>query len=238
MILSKSRFIHEAELKAGDEIMLSADESHHLAHVMRLKVGEAVEVVNGRGALALGRVASASAKGARISLDAVSAQGAASRITIAFGVPKPPAMEFILRRATEVGVGAFQPLVTRHSLRLSEWNERRWSKIIHEVCKQCQELRFPELLAPVKLESWLGARPAGRCAVLFDEEDRATRAPLPTTATGYDLLVGPEGGWSPEETALLKAAGAVVYGLGRNRLRAEMAALVGAALIKRDIGEI
>lgn len=232
------RFIHEDALVAGTEITLSTEEAHHLTHVLRLEPGEKVEVVDGRGTLAVAEVVTAGKKGASVQLLAVSTHPPLSRITIAFGVPKPPALEFILRRATEIGVESFQPLLTRHSLRMSEWNDRRWSKIVLEVCKQCQELNFPRLHAPVAMDKWLAARPAGRALIFFDETDRAAQAKLVTDASGYDLLVGPEGGWAPEEITSVRAQAAHSYGLGRNRLRAEMAALIGAALVKKDLGEI
>jgi 16S rRNA (uracil1498-N3)-methyltransferase len=236
--MSRSRFIDGGAWQSGAELALSLEESHHLIHVMRLPAGAPIEVVDGAGRRAEAIVVSTSGGVARVRIGAIEQGPPASRVEIAFGIPKPAALEFILRRATEVGVAAFRPLVTRHSLRLAEWNERRWGKIVLEVCKQCQELWFPRLLPPQPLSAWLADRNAARALVLFDETDRAAHAAISAQAAGWDLAVGPEGGWSPEELAQLRSSGALSYGLGRNRLRAEMAAVAGAVLIKREIGEI
>ena len=229
----------EAPFVAGGEITLSPDESHHLVHVMRLFPGETVSLADGRGKTAVAILLTCAARGARVRVESVSESTTpSSRVRLAFGIPKPAALEFILRRATEVGVELFQPLVTQHSLAMNSWNDRRWGKIILEVCKQCQETRFPEILAPVPLERWLGAREARRLLVLCDEEQRNASRNWRNDVSGYDLLIGPEGGWSREEVAWLERSGAAVMGLGNNRLRAETAALVATVLVKKQIGEI
>jgi 16S rRNA (uracil1498-N3)-methyltransferase len=108
--------------------------------------------------------------------------------------------------------------------------------VVEEVCKQCQELHFPEVAEPKTLACWLAERDASRALVLCDENARVGGAKL--THSGVDLLVGAEGGWSEEEVEQLRAAGATGLGLGRNRLRAETATLVALALVKQRLGEI
>ena len=134
------RFLHSnAQLTAGTEAFLSAEESHHLAKVVRIRDGELIELVNGRGIVAEARVAEASSKRCRVEILSVKNGTGQSRIHVCFSIPKAAAFDFIIHRCTEIGVASFQPIVTNYSLRLHTWNEARWQKVIAEVCKQCEE---------------------------------------------------------------------------------------------------
>jgi 16S rRNA (uracil1498-N3)-methyltransferase len=232
------RFLHPDSLSPATEVTLSADESHHLARVVRIGEGETVELVNGAGFLALATVLRASPKQTRVRIERVTEDRRPPRVHLGFGLPKSTALDFILRRCTEVGVASFQPLVTQHSQSFSSWNQGRWEKIMVEVAKQCQALHFPHVIAPVPLADWLGRRMKERLLLLCDEEDRQAEIASSGSFSEIDLLVGAEGGWSRPEVDALRAAGARAFGLGRQRLRAETAALVSLALVKKLIGDL
>lgn len=230
------RFLSDSPLGEAREVTLSEEESHHLARVLRLSADAAVTVFDGRGAVAVGRIVSASPKGARIAIGPITRTAARSGVRLCFAIAKGPALEFIIRRGTEIGVAGFQPLGTRWSLKAKEWNEARWHRILVEVCKQCQDPWLPELAPARELSDWLASRETSRALVFCDEADRA--ADLGALSGGCDLLVGAEGGFSDEEREHLLAAGARRMGLGRNRLRAEMAAIAGTILLKHRLGEM
>jgi 16S rRNA (uracil1498-N3)-methyltransferase len=220
----------------GEIIRLSPEESHHIVHVLRLAAGEAISLADGKGKVAQGRLTDTSARGCHVQIESQEFVPPPFKITVAFGIPKGPALEFIIRRCTEVGIARFQPLLTQHSLHVQNWNEARWQKIIVEVAKQCQSPWFPELRPPQKLKDWLTGREIGHTFFFCHEDRRAAEATIDPKKP-VDLLVGAEGGWSREESEWIDSAGAVSLGLGRNRLRAETAALVATVQIKHEIDE-
>lgn len=231
-----SRFLFADDLAPGEEAELSAEESHHLTTVLRMREGDEIRLVNGRGRLTKAVVAKISKRKATVRAESFENVEPSSRVTLAFGIAKSAALEFILKRATEVGVAAFQPLQTHNSLRLREWNSGRWERMIAEAAKQCEELHFPRLLPPLPLEKWLSMRDHGS-GLAFCDEDRRSARTTPARDKNWDVLVGAEGGWNDEERDEILASGATVFGLGRNRLRAETAALAALILLKHEIGE-
>lgn len=227
-----------ARLVEGAEAMLSAEESHHLAKVVRIRDGDLIELVNGQGVVAKARVVDASPKRSRVEILSVKALPGQSRVHVCFSVPKAAAFDFIIHRCTELGVASFQPIITNYSLRLHSWNETRWQKVISEVCKQCEEPYFPRLHPPMSIEDWLGKRSRERTLVFCHENERETDEKFPGSPAGFDLLIGSEGGWAADESERLLAYGIIPMGLGKNRLRAEMAAVVGVTLLKQRLGEL
>ncbi len=232
------RFSCSENFGVSKSISLPSDQAQHLIKVLRLKQGDRVELVNGRGQLALASVSEIQGKRCLLTVERVETSGTPSRIRICFGVPKAAAADFLIRRTAELGVESFQPLVTAHSLHPDHFNEERWTRVIAEVSKQCQQVHFPVLLPLKNFSGWLSDRDTSRPIVLCDEALRTAQDHVPTDASGYDLLIGAEGGWSREEIDSVASQKPVKLGLGANRLRAETAALVATALLKKAVGEI
>lgn len=232
------RFVCLDVLLPGKEISLDREQSRHLTKVLRLGTGAVVEIVDGKGTVAHARVTLAHADRARVCIDQVTQVAAPSKIHIAFGISKGQALDFLVRRCTEVGVASFQPLVTQHSLRESGWNQDRWARVIAEVCKQCQSSVFPVIFSPLSLAEWLKQSAGERLRFVCDENDREQILENIAPSEGYAILTGPEGGWSALERQQFSAAGLLPLSLGTLRLRAEMAALVACVVLKTRIGEI
>ena len=232
------RFSCDVRLIPSQIVTLFPDETRHLTRVLRLGVGAEVELVSGHGELARGVVLHVRGKQCQVRVDSVTEAAFPSKITICFGIPKAQALDFLIRRLTEVEVGAFQPLLSAHSLHPESWNSKRWLRVISEVGKQSQEIRFPKMGSPVELPHFLSDREKSRGLVVCDEKNRRARPTLSAARDGYDLMIGPEGGWSEEELNLFSKNDAVPLGLGENRLRCETAALVATVLLKRAIGEL
>ncbi len=231
------RFLSATPLKTGATVTLEAEQSKHLAKVLRLEEGTVVGLIDGRGGLASARITSVHARAAQVQVIEVQTATARSKVRLCFGAPKGQALDFIFRRATELGVQSFQPLQTRFSSPVKGWNDERWASVVSEVCKQCEELFFPDVAAPLTLDVYLKQRDPKRVLVLCDENARADAAEIPVAAE-VDLLIGAEGGFHPDEVAALRSAGVLSLGLGRNRLRAETAALVALTLVKKSLHEI
>ncbi len=231
------RFLAPIPFKPGAEIELDPTQSRHLAKVLRVEQGEVVALINGLGEVALADVMTVHSKHACVRVTSVERDPFRSAIRLCFGIPKGQALDVTVRRTTELGIEGFQPLQTRYSVPVKGWKADRWATVVAEVAKQCEVLVFPQIHEPQTLEQWLRSRPAGRALVLCYEESRFDKSEL-DSGTPVDLLIGPEGGFHPDEVEALKKAGAALLGLGRNRLRAETAAIVATTLVKKQMGEI
>lgn len=218
-----NRFLSPEPLQSQVKIELDVAESHHALHVMRQVVGDSILLVDGRGGLARGVIIRAT-KQMMVVIELIEKHLPPAPQILGFGIPKTAAMEFIIRRCTEVGVSCFQPLVTDHGLVPEHFNFDRWEKIAIETCKQCERTFFPKIQPPVTLTDFLKNRDA-KTMLFYCSERRRSERPTSTCSPAFTVLVGPEGGWSERETLMLERAGGLPLGLGPHRLRVETAVL-------------
>jgi len=222
-------------------VALEGDELHHAARVSRVREGELVEVIDGRGSAAGAIVCSVSKSSVTLEIREPSLPSRESPVSIELGqaLIQPEKFELVLQKACELGVARVTPVISE---RIDTRAERvagrteRWQRILLEATKQSGRARVPELGAAEPLASLL-ARDGAR--VLFDADAPETRtiAGIPERLV---LLVGPEGGWSEAETGLARERGCEIRRLGPRRLRAEtaaIAALVVAGSLWGDLGE-
>src|SRR4051812_2378529 len=119
------RFFNDKELRSGAEIEFDSVQSHHLSKVLRLETNEAISIVDGKGSLANATLIEVHPKHSRARIRSVDRSHHRSRISLCFGIPKGQALDFIVRRVTELGVLEFQPLQTRFSSNAKGWNAER-----------------------------------------------------------------------------------------------------------------
>ncbi len=225
-----------AEL-AGESVELESAEAHHALHVLRLKVGSAVELFDGRGRWAAGRIAAARRDRATVALEAVHGpiERPAPRVHVAFAAPKGKRLDWLLEKAAELGAASLQPLRTARSVAepAGESARRRFEALCVSAIRQSRQVHLPEIRQGVPLSDLLAVGPAGRGLIGHggpDAEPLATAlADRPAELT---LLVGPEGGWTDAERADAAAAGFAPVRLGRSVLRTETAvvALLAATI--------
>jgi 16S rRNA (uracil1498-N3)-methyltransferase len=232
------------EAVSGTRVILDAEEAHHLRRVLRLRVGDLVRALDGRGRELTVRLTALGMRSAEGEILASSTPGRESplHLTLAQGLPKADKLETIIRMSTELGVAAVVPLLTARTVPagLGQGRLARWERVAREAAKQCGRAVVPAITAPVALGAWLAARdPAGLLVCLWEREpaplaERLPAAP-PARAT---LVVGPEGGLADEEVAGLAEAGALVAGLGPRVLRTETAGPVAVALLQARWGDL
>lgn len=223
-------------------LALSADESRHLAKVLRARPGEAVEAFDGNGGVFSGKIIGGDAKALAVSVEARERVPAPRcRIALAQAMPKGSLMDDVVRQATEIGVARIFPLASeRCEVKLDAARAahklERWRSIAVEACKQSGNRFLPEI-APVRTPAEFFAALAEEArgnAVLrivasletgtrFCSEIMRERVAEPPEEILW--LVGPEGDFSPEEYAAARAAGFVPARLGANVLRAVTAAV-------------
>ena len=227
----------DLDATAGD-VTLSTDESRHLRRVLRLDAGARVRVFDGHGLEMRAEVTAASKDGTRLRLlEPVAAPPELPvRITLAQAVLKHDAMDAVIRDATMLGVRTILPLVSARSVvparAASAAAVERWSRIAVAAAKQCGRATIPEIASARPFDATLASTPAPRLILVEPSagvgEPGGPSAVAPSTAT---LIVGPEGGWTPEEVAAARAADAVPWSLGPLTLRAEVAPAAGLAIL-------
>jgi 16S rRNA (uracil1498-N3)-methyltransferase len=226
-------------LTAGNAVSFSAAEARHI-HVLRLSAGTQVELADGSGTTALAElVESASGLGARL-ITVQSGTAHAARLILATAWPKGKRAAWLVEKSSELGVDRIVPVrYARSVVHKTEESESlaRLRRIAAEAAKQCgrkdepqiaEEHSFAQLLseqAPHALALLLDAHAEARLAdVLRDERVAARERPAL-------VIVGPEGGMTPEELAATTAAGIPRVRLARHILRVETAALAACAVV-------
>jgi 16S rRNA (uracil1498-N3)-methyltransferase len=214
-------------------IRLAGPEAHHLSRVMRLAAGDEVTLFDGRGAEARARI-DAIAPGV-VELTIVERFAAPESpehsLILATAVPKGERFDWLVEKATELGVARLIPLVTARSVvNPGDSKLERLRRTIVEASKQCGRSRLLELTAPIAWREMVETEMASGGAWIADPSGE------PPTVDGGErfrpriVAVGPEGGLTADELALAVEHGAKLVGLGPRILRIETAAITLAAL--------
>jgi 16S rRNA (uracil1498-N3)-methyltransferase len=234
------RLFLPAEQLTGDSIELGGEAYRHLCRVLRARVGDEVVLFDGRGTEIDARVSGIDGRRITVMLGQrrhVPAPAAA--ITLVQALPRGERMDLIVQKTTELGVARIIPVVGERSMAHPPASRsRRWQTIAEEAARQCGRADVPEILTPSGFEE--GLRVAAECPtrLVLWEDERTTplRAALPGDDRPLALLVGTEGGLSPGEISLARAAGWVTVSLGSRILRVETAAIVAVALAQSAAG--
>lgn len=203
----------------GDRVVIEGPDARHLARSLRARPGEQIEVVDPAGLMltvSLESVSSGRVEG--LIVDQREHRPEPSRrVVVAIAHLPATALELVLSRCTEVGASAFVVVQTARSVARGSRVER-WQAIVREAAMLAGRLRVPEVAGPMTLDEVV--RASANAVMLVRG---AGPMPLIGEAT---LLIGPEGGWTEEEMAMV----GVHAGLGPRNLRAETAAIVATAL--------
>ena len=218
---------------APDEIALDERSRHHVERVLRVRAGEALELVDGRGGLARARWAASGR--ARIEERLPPQPPPRDALVLAVAPPRLPRLEWLVEKACELDVSELVLLDSARAERLpGEGRLERLQRIADEALLQCRRLHRMPVRAPIGLGALL-ARPrsGGLWLARPPAPGAAGRAGLaPRAQPGLLVLVGPEGGLAADEEAAALAAGATPMALGSTTLRVETAALAMAVLAR------
>ena len=234
-----------ATLREAGEVTLGPEQSHYLARVLRLRVGDPVQLFDGQGGRCRALVQEASARAARLRVVATETPAAESplRVTLAQCVSASEKMDWTVEKAVELGAAAIQPLVSQRSVvRFDEARANRrlehWHRLIVAACMQCGRDRLPALAAPLPLADWLQGREPGASAVVLAPGAELALSDFEPLGAQVDVLVGPESGLSDDELASAQAHGFVPVGLGPRVLRTETAGLAALAVLQSRFGDL
>jgi 16S rRNA (uracil1498-N3)-methyltransferase len=234
-------------LAEGASIALDAAQANYLGNVLRLKTGDFVLVFNGRDGEWRASLASTGKRSLALTVEGrTRAQTGALDLHYLFAPLKHARLDYLVQKAVEMGASRLQPVITRHA-QVARVNLERMRANAIEAAEQCGILTLPEIGAPLALERMLAERDPARLLVFCDEEAEVkdpvaalaqARGAGPSGATPLAVLVGPEGGFAPEErSALLALPNTVRLALGPRILRADTAAVAALALVGAVLGD-
>ncbi len=246
------RFHVPALAKGSAIVTLPAAEGQHLSRVLRLRAGDAVRVFDGRGHEFMARVEEAGKRHTRVRLvEAVeAAPEPAISICVAQSVLTGDKMDSLVRDLTMLGVASIRPICsTRTEVSVAALGRsrrvERWRRVAVASAKQCGRAVVPAIADPLRLQDWLAADTSGVRLILVEPAGDVPARRSGVESAGHDglqhgisLLVGPEGGWAPEEADMACRAGFMQWTLGARTLRAEAAPVVAVTILQYRWGDL
>jgi 16S rRNA (uracil1498-N3)-methyltransferase len=235
------RLFVKSPLRAGAEIALTTDQAHYLANVLRSKTGDRVLVFNGVDGEWCARLSNVTKKAVALTAEhQTRPHEDGPDLHYLFAPIKRARVDYMAQKATEMGVSRLQPVLTRRTITERVKTERLQANAI-EAAEQCGILRVPEVAAPAKLDALLEEWDADRL-LIFADEAAAMSSPLEVLEAQdrkpLAVLIGPEGGFEPEERAmLLRQPFVIPVSLGPRIMRADTAAVACLALVNAILGD-
>jgi 16S rRNA (uracil1498-N3)-methyltransferase len=234
---SLPRLFVDRELGAGDPVTLDGPPAHYLANVLRLTAGAKVKLFDDRSGEWLARIEEAGRK--RVSLELVQhlrPREDVPDLWLMFALLKRGPTDWLIEKATELGVARLMPVVTQRTV-ADRVKIERLRAISIEAAEQCDRTALPRIDEPVKLSALMKDWPADRALLFADETGGAPFSAL-ASAGSAAILIGPEGGFTDEERAATRALPSVQpVSLGPRILRAETAALAALSLWMSAAGD-
>ena len=238
--MSLRRFLVAPGDLAAETLDLDKTEANHARKVLRLGVGDHVQLLDGRGKRAEAEIIKLGREGMTCTVLRVEdAEPLKPRLVLCPGLAKGPAMDFMAAKLTELAVDQIRPFMARRSepkIKDAATRLDRWRRLAGQALKQCGAPRTPEFFEPVDLADLLGAAPENAAKIMLYERHKGkslAQALADVEGSGEVwLFIGPEGGFEDEEAALAQASGCVLCGLPGTILRAETACLAAASIVR------
>jgi 16S rRNA (uracil1498-N3)-methyltransferase len=240
--MSRRRFYVPADSIRDEVAALPSDQAHHLRDVLRLGSGEVVEIFDGAGSGYIGEVEFRDAAVYVRNLQKIAAEEPPAQLILAAALIKSAKFEWVLQKATELGVHEIIPLQTRLSeidipggkiaLRLE-----RWDRIVREAAKQCRRFAAPRIHVPKSLPAFLAMPELSALPkiLFYEKASELWRLNDGLNSNRLVLCIGPEGGWEDREIDLARESGCGIFSLGPWVLRAETAAIAAVSIVQHQI---
>lgn len=232
-------------LTAGRRHAIDGDAANHIARVLRLRQGEPLTLFDGRGGEYAARIEEFRKGAVIVSVDEQLpvARESPLPITLAQGVSRGERMDWVVQKATELGVTRIIPVLTERSVvrldaKQAERKRLHWQAIAVAACEQSGRDRIPGVDVPLTLAEFAGKADSRATRVLLSPTGSQRVADLPRAEGGIVVLIGPEGGLSEAEQRAALAAGFVAVRLGPRVLRTETAAVAALTLLQHRFGDL
>lgn len=243
------RFFFDPKIRRGDRVVLCKEESRHIKKVLRLGVGTAVELLDGEGGLYSGEIAMIE-RTVEVEITGTlnEVDESSGSIQVCQAILKGEKMDTVVQKCTELGVTT---MVTFQSLRcqgkldpvVGSKKQGRWQRIGLAACKQCMRPLPMDIVEPVTFKEAIcndGLSEKTLRILFWEEEQQVHLRDMKDlkTADSIALLLGPEGGLSPEEVELAREHGWISVSLGKRILRAETATLTAVSIVQYLAGRL
>lgn len=232
----------------GQTIDLPDAQARHVGRVMRARPGQYLRLFDGRGHEVEVSVASVERRSVRVSVLEHYDPVPESSLKVHLGqvVSKGDRMDFVVQKATELGVTAITPLYSeRADVRLDSEREAKklahWRAVAISACEQCGRATLPVVAVPMRLDEWLAGRSEALRWILHPgEAPRSDEGSVFGNNVSREtaLLVGPEGGFTDAEVELARGHDFAAHSFGPRILRTETAPIVALSLLQHDYGDL
>ncbi|HIK22753.1 MULTISPECIES: 16S rRNA (uracil(1498)-N(3))-methyltransferase [unclassified Thermosynechococcus] len=210
-------------------VTLTAEQQHYLYHVLRLKGGDELWILDGQGQRWLGELQGHTVKLLRPDCRETELS---TEIILCLALLKAANFEQVLQQATELGVKHIVPIQTARSLLQPSINKyQRWQRILQEAAEQSERLYVPTLSEPLSVAEMVSLTPKGYIASLSAPQLLWNCLPQMNLSGPIYLAIGPEGGWTASELEQVLVAGWQAFSLGRRTLRAVTAAIASLSVV-------
>lgn len=232
------RFFSDSVTNDNGLVTLTGDEARHVAVVLRMRPGDELLLIDGKGTEYLSRIESVSDNEAVLNVVESRSSSAEPAVNVSLFqcLPKQGKMELIIQKCVELGIHEIVPTVSRRCVVKIDGKDGklvRWNKVAQEASKQCGRAFIPEVKPPVKLSS-VDLTHFDAVLLAYENEDVTTlKASLNRSkdARSIAVFIGPEGGFESSEAEELIKKGAVSVSLGKRILRTETAGIAALAQI-------
>ncbi|MBT6134253.1 MAG: 16S rRNA (uracil(1498)-N(3))-methyltransferase [Kordiimonadaceae bacterium] len=234
----KTRLYTSQELKVGLVCLVDGNQGHHLVNVTRTKMGDYVNLFNGRAGEWLGEITKIGKGKAKITVrEKTNEQTFEQDIWYLFAPIKKARVDYVVQKATELGVSRISPVITSRT-NLDRIKRDKMVANCIDAAEQCGRMTIPEVDVMISLDEKLNNWPKDRAIIFCDEvEDVNLIQNLKPTFKKWAILIGPEGGFSPEERKMLKDhKNTTSISLGSRILRADTAAVAALSLWQSYFG--
>lgn len=236
------RFFVPPQELIEEEIVLSPELLHHLGAVLRLTAGEEIVLLDGRGNLCRCRIDLLGKRSGKVRvLSRWREKESAFPVRLLQALPKGDKMDLVLQKGTELGVSSFVPVLAGRSISRPDQEKRlsRWERIVREAARQCRRPCLPRLSSPRTLSEALAECQSDLRLMLWEDECRPLSEALPAEPPREAaILVGPEGGFSPQEAEIAREADFIPVRIGPRILRTETAGFAVASILQYLYGDL
>ncbi|MGL6017265.1 MAG: 16S rRNA (uracil(1498)-N(3))-methyltransferase [Gibbsiella quercinecans] len=238
------RIYHPQPLAANTDIALSDDAANHVGRVLRMGVGQALQLFDGSNCVFDATISHVDKKNVRVQVGTGQPEDRESPLNLHLGqvISRGEKMEFTIQKSIELGVNVITPLFSERcgvkldGERLAK-KTQQWQKIAIAACEQCGRNRIPEIRAAMQLEAWCAEQDGSLKLNLHPRANHSINT-LPLPVDHVRLLIGPEGGLSADEIAMTTGYGFTDILLGPRILRTETTALTAITALQVRFGDL
>lgn len=239
------RFYCPCLLTVEQSFTLPEEVFRHAIQVLRLQVGESLLLFNGEGGEYLANLTEINKRSATVLIQSFDPNERESSLalTLVQALVKPDKMDFALQKAVELGISAFQPLITQRSVVRTDKEKiekklQHWQAVTISACEQSGRTRLPKIYAPQTLDQYLSQLNDNTTYLLLAPGSAQDLSQITVQTNHVAVLIGPEGGFTVEEVEACLAAKMQSIALGKRILRAETASTSVLAILQLLHGDL